>query len=72
MKNASDYSYRYQIVNVNNKPVIQNSYKVNSTSEYTYWVDYAEVGGGRAGVGDLTAALGLLNSGRPQTIFISK
>ena len=57
----------YRIVNNNGNPKIQYN-SINTSG----WVDFAEVGGGRADYVDMTAALGLLNSGRAQTIFISK
>ena len=40
--------YKYQIVNINNKPMIQISVKQTNSQNYGPYTDFAEVGGGRA------------------------
>ena len=57
----------YRIVNNNGNPKIQYN-NINTSS----WVDFAEVGGGRANYVDMAEELNKLNSTGSSTMFIKK
>ncbi len=64
--------YKYQILNINNKPMIQISTKSTYADNYTPFTDFAEVGGGRANYLDMTEELNKLNSTGTSSMFIRK